>query len=162
MDAAVIVRKARKSTGLTVRAFADLAGISPATQSRIENGHLDPTIGTLSKILDAAKAEVSVKIPERQRTPSMDALLRHGPELNRLATSFGLTNLRVFGSVAEGTATHLSDYDLLADATPGTGLFKVEGFRQAAEELLGTPVDLVTSGALDENFHPDVQVPVPG
>jgi len=161
MDASVIVRKARDSTGLTVRAFADLVGISPSTQSRIENGHLDPTVGMFSKILDAADAELSVKVPERKRTPSMDALRQHGAELNRLAATFGLENLRVFGSVAEGTANHMSDYDLLADATPGTGLFEVEGFRQAAEGLLGASVDLVTSGALSDDFRPSGQVPVP-
>lgn len=53
MDAATIVNRVRALTGITRKELAALAGLSPSTIGRIEEGALDPTWGTLSRILDA-------------------------------------------------------------------------------------------------------------
>ena len=57
-----------------------------------------------------------------------------------------LSNLRVVGSVARGGDTGNSDIDFLVDAVPGATLFEVGGLHEVLEELLGVPVDIITSG----------------
>jgi transcriptional regulator with XRE-family HTH domain len=51
------VRRARTSAGLSVRALAEIAGISPTTVTRIEAGRVDPGWSTLRKVLAAAGEE---------------------------------------------------------------------------------------------------------
>jgi predicted nucleotidyltransferase len=64
-----------------------------------------------------------------------------------VVSSFGGSNVRVFGSVARGEATENSDVDLLIDVPAGTGLFTVEAIAEALERVLPWKVDLMTSGA---------------
>lgn len=49
-------RRVRKQRGLGIRAAARQAGVSPATLSRIENGH-DSTASAFLKLVIWAKAE---------------------------------------------------------------------------------------------------------
>jgi transcriptional regulator with XRE-family HTH domain len=53
VDAATIVKRVRALSGVTRKELAELAGLSPSTIGRIEHGALDPTWGTLSRILEA-------------------------------------------------------------------------------------------------------------
>jgi transcriptional regulator with XRE-family HTH domain len=53
MDAATIVKRVRALSGITRKQLAELADLSPSTIGRIERGTLDPTWGTLTRILDA-------------------------------------------------------------------------------------------------------------
>ncbi len=51
MDAATIVKRVRALSGITREELAALADVSPSTIGRIEQGTLDPTWTTLSRIL---------------------------------------------------------------------------------------------------------------
>lgn len=82
-----------------------------------------------------------------------EALERHRDELKDLASEFGLSNIRVFGSVGQGTDTTESDLDILVTRSPNIGLLAIAEFTIAAEELLGVPVDVVTDGGLPMD-HP--------
>ena len=62
-------------------------------------------------------------------------------------------NLRVFGSVARGTAKPASDVDLLVDTLPGATLFDLGALQVELEELLGTRVDLLTLGDRPISFR---------
>jgi predicted nucleotidyltransferase len=62
-------------------------------------------------------------------------------------------NARVFGSVLRGEDREGSDLDILVDPLPGASLFDLGGLQVDLEELLGIPVDLVTSGDLPEKFR---------
>lgn len=53
MDAATVVKRIRTSSGITRKELAELAQLSPSTIGRIESGVLDPTWGTLSRILES-------------------------------------------------------------------------------------------------------------
>ncbi|WP_285723897.1 helix-turn-helix domain-containing protein [Psychromicrobium xiongbiense] len=53
MEAATIVKRVRALSGITRKELAELAGLSPSTIGRIEQGALDPTWGTLSRVLEA-------------------------------------------------------------------------------------------------------------
>lgn len=57
-------------------------------------------------------------------------------------------NPRVFGSVRHGETTASSDLDLLVDTVDGTTLFDVAAIELELERLLGVPVHVVTSDAL--------------
>ena len=65
-------------------------------------------------------------------------------------------NLRVFGSVARGTAKPASDIDLLVDPLPGATLFDLGALQVELEELLGARVDLLTPGDLPISFRDTV------
>ncbi|HLI23415.1 MAG TPA: nucleotidyltransferase family protein, partial [Acidimicrobiales bacterium] len=56
----------------------------------------------------------------------------------------GVSNIRIFGSVARGDATPDSDIDLLVDfRVRGSGL-DLFAFEQDLEELLGYPIEVGT------------------
>lgn len=69
---------------------------------------------------------------------------------------FRAANLRVFGSVLQGTDKDGSDLDLLVDALPGATLFDLGGLQVELEELLGVPVDLLTPQDLPAKFRHQV------
>ncbi|MDQ3505330.1 MAG: nucleotidyltransferase domain-containing protein [Actinomycetota bacterium] len=58
--------------------------------------------------------------------------------------------LRLFGSVAEGTDTVDSDLDVLVTFDPDASLFDVAALGEELEELLGVLVDIVSAGGLKE------------
>ena len=80
-----------------------------------------------------------------QRTAMIAAAQRHRTH-----------NLRVFGSVARGTAQLASDIDLLVDTLPGAPLFDLGALQVELEELLGARVDLLTLGDLPISFRDTV------
>ena len=53
-EAQTLVAEARRAAGLSLRELARLAGVSFTTISRIEAAEMDPTLGTLRRILEAA------------------------------------------------------------------------------------------------------------
>ena len=65
-----------------------------------------------------------------------------------LAAKHGASNVRVFGSVAEGKADEASDVDFLVDMEPGRSLLDLGGLLMDLQDLLGRKVDLVTEPAL--------------
>lgn len=76
--------------------------------------------------------------------PSLAMLRARRREILDLAERRGISNIRVFGSVARGDATQASDIDLLVDfdtAHRGLDLF---AFAREMEDLLGHPVDVGT------------------
>jgi len=65
-----------------------------------------------------------------------------------LAAKYGASNVRIFGSVAEGTAGEASDVDFLVDMEPGRSLLDLGGLLMDLQDLLGREVDVVTEPAL--------------
>jgi predicted nucleotidyltransferase len=67
------------------------------------------------------------------------------PERDALRAQ-GVTALYVFGSVARGEATGLSDVDVMIDYDPASGfnLIDLSGLHLRLSELLGSNVDVVT------------------
>jgi predicted nucleotidyltransferase len=76
------------------------------------------------------------------------ALNQHRDAILRLAAEHGARNVRVFGSVARGTASETSDLDLLVAMEPGRTLLGLVALNQDLEDVLGRPVDVVTEGEL--------------
>jgi len=65
-----------------------------------------------------------------------------------LAAKYGAYNVRVFGSVARGTADETSDVDFLVNLEPGRSLFDLGGLLYELQQLLGRRVDVVTPAGL--------------
>ena len=72
------------------------------------------------------------------------------------ARRFRADNPRVFGSVLRGEDKDGSDLDLLVNTLPGATLFDLGGLQVELEELLGVPVDLLTSGDLPPKLRDQV------
>lgn len=87
--------------------------------------------------------------------PSL-ALATHRSEIRKIVLAHRAVNARVFGSVANGLDTDLSDLDILVDTTPDTTLFDLGAIRYKLRNLLGVPVDVLTPGALPDSFRQTV------
>jgi predicted nucleotidyltransferase len=61
---------------------------------------------------------------------------------------YGVESISLFGSVARGESGPRSDVDLLVDVDDEVTLFGLSNLKHHLEELLGMPVDLVTTDAL--------------
>ena len=64
--------------------------------------------------------------------------------------------MRVFGSVARGQETALSDIDMLVDLQDDTGMFALVALRGGLERLLDAGVDLVPAVSLKDGVRHDV------
>lgn len=78
---------------------------------------------------------------------------KHKDDILRIASQYGIENIRVFGSVARGDATMASDLDLLVPLGRPLG-FKFFRCRREMEEAIGQPVDLVPEDALGKHLGP--------
>jgi predicted nucleotidyltransferase len=65
-----------------------------------------------------------------------------------LAAKHGALNVRVFGSVANGTADQDSDVDFLVDLEQDRSLFDLGGLLMDLQQLLNRNVDVVTENGL--------------
>ncbi len=63
------------------------------------------------------------------------------PEIMKIASQYGVSEIRVFGSVARGDADENSDVDLMIDKFDGS-LFDMVDFKSGMEVLLKTNVDI--------------------
>lgn len=79
------------------------------------------------------------------------------PQLQAVAARYGATNLAVFGSVARDEARDGSDVDLLVDLPDGVSLFHRSELKQALEDLLQQPVDLIRRRNLKPSMRERVE-----
>lgn len=73
---------------------------------------------------------------------------QHRSEILALAERRGITNVRVFGSMARGNANETSDVDLLVTLPPGKSGLALGGLLMDVQDLLGRRVDVLTEPAL--------------
>lgn len=76
----------------------------------------------------------------------IDIVLAHADEIR---THYGVTALRIFGSVARNQQKEVSDLDVCVDMPPR--LFKLVGLGSYLEEILGCPVDVIRN---HDNMNP--------
>jgi len=75
------------------------------------------------------------------RTDTIDLLTKVKPDLVR---KFGITRIALFGSVSRNAARPDSDLDILVDFDGPATSARYFGLQFYLEDLLGSPVDLVT------------------
>lgn len=79
----------------------------------------------------------------------------HLPAIRSLCHDYGVTSLQAFGSVLRPDFRPDSDIDLLVDFDESTSLNAFQryfGFKEAMEQLLGRPVDLITLKSLSNPY----------
>lgn len=77
----------------------------------------------------------------------------HRAAIRALAAKHGVTDVRIFGSMARGDETEASDVDLVVRPLPGTSLLELGGLLMEAQALLGRRVEVVSERAL----HPAIR-----
>jgi predicted nucleotidyltransferase len=87
---------------------------------------------------------------------TLDLLRRQRADVLRLAAAHGVTDVRVFGSVARGEADEQSDIDLLVSVAPERSLFDLGGLLMDLQDLLGRQIDLVTERGLRPRLREQV------
>lgn len=78
----------------------------------------------------------------------LDTIHHHRQQVIDLAIRYRASNVRIFGSAIEGAEAGQSDIDLLVDPMPGATLLDLGGLQAELQELLGTPIDLLTPADL--------------
>lgn len=116
--------------------------------SAYESGARQPALPTLARLIEATGSELEVRVSPPSIARQPDGLLarrvqEHRDEVLALLDRWGLTNPRLFGSVARGDERPGSDVDLLVDVPAGIGLFTLARCQAQLEALLDVPVDLV-------------------
>ena len=150
-----LLREARRHAGLSQVELARQAGVAQSVVSAYETSARQPSLPMLARLVAATGLELAVKvdrprrsIPQRLRGPVGGRLLRHRRDVLRIAALHGLSNVRVFGSVARGEDTGESDIDLLVDVSPGVGLLGLARCQCELQSVLAAAVDLVPASDL--------------
>ena len=138
---------ARRARGESKADVARGAGLSePAVRRLFSGANPNPTVKTLDAIAEHLGLALTFERSEASEAPTLEALRRRADEIAEIVAAHGGRNVRVFGSVARGQARPGSDVDLLVDLDRGTSLFGLSAMEIELEQLLGCPVDVVTSG----------------
>lgn len=74
-------------------------------------------------------------------------------EILRIASARGARRVRVFGSTVRGERGPSSDIDLLVEMEPGRSFVDLMSLEDELEQILGSPVDVVTEGALSPRIR---------
>lgn len=157
--AGALLRQARTGAGLSQAELAARAGVTQSVISAYESGHRQPALPTLASLIEAAGYDLVTDVhPQPQRLGRLSGpvgrrvrSIRH--DLVAAAAAYGVTNLRVFGSVARGTDRPDSDLDLLGDLPPGMSLFGLGRVQAELEAIVGSEVDLVPAGDLKSGIR---------
>jgi predicted nucleotidyltransferase len=94
--------------------------------------------------------------PLMSAAPSLDALRARRADVIEIAARHGATNVRVFGSVARGSADERSDVDFLVDFDDGRSLLDLVRLERDLRALLDVDVDVVTEAELRPRNKPSI------
>ncbi len=78
------------------------------------------------------------------------------PAILAVADRYGVTNIRIFGSVARREAREDSDLDLLVTFGPTATLLTHAGFQRELSDLLGIRVEVASDQGLRERIRETV------
>jgi predicted nucleotidyltransferase len=124
------------------KAILELLGISP--QSPLE-------LSTDGRSLQVRRIDEPVvrEPPRRGTRPTLRTIRRHRDAILEIAERHGARDVRVFGSVARGSARSGSDVDFLVKMDQDRSLMDRAAMMQEIEALLGCKVDIVNERALN-------------
>lgn len=85
-----------------------------------------------------------VSSSESQQPPTLRMLRARRKEILAAAGRHGASNVRVYGSVARGEASPMSDIDILVEMEEGRSLLDLAALHLELEEIVGYPVEIGT------------------
>jgi hypothetical protein len=131
-----VIERVRDSvmTGLKV--------IAPACSGRLPGLPFEPGSAGILRAMNSSPRETG---GNRRLSELVEA---RKPDIRVLAERYGISNVRIFGSVARGDSHARSDIDFLVDIPREATLFDLSRFRRELAALLGVDVDVVSSRAL--------------
>lgn len=132
------LRSARIAARLTQAALARRAGTSQSRLSSYENGSITPHPSTKKRLLQATRRLPSEVVDEKRE------------KIIEVAEKNGLSNVRVFGSVARLEDTFESDIDLLVTPSPETSLLDLAEFLLEVENITGRDVDVLSDRSVQQ------------
>lgn len=144
-----MLRSARLRAHLTQRQLAARAGLTQSVVSAYESGRRQPSVPTLAAMIAATGFELDLRLRatprrlDRLRGPIGRRVRYQRRPLLDAADAHGVSNVRIFGSVARGEDRPDSDLDLLVDLPAGMGLIGLGRVRDEFEAIVGCRVDLV-------------------
>lgn len=86
----------------------------------------------------------------------LSTVLRKRSTILRIANSYGIDKVGVFGSVARGQQTYASDLDLAIDSKEAVSTLDMTAFALDAENLFNCKVDVVSLKGLRADRHSEV------
>jgi predicted nucleotidyltransferase len=134
-DYATRLRLRRAAAGLTQRALAETSGVKQPLIAALERGTRQPTESVRHSLDEALRVR-----PSQLLQAARDQVLATVREA-------GGTEVRVFGSAANGSDQPGSDLDLLVTFPPGADIVTLLSLEEALSELLTVPVDVVSAGS---------------
>ncbi|MAU11627.1 MAG: nucleotidyltransferase [Anaerolineaceae bacterium] len=84
--------------------------------------------------------------------PTLDDLRQKREEILQIAARNKAKHVRVFGSVARGSASDGSDIDFLVTFEDGASLYELSGIVVELQDLLGCEVDVADDQTRDTAF----------
>lgn len=164
LNSADLLRTARQRARLSQTDLARRAGIAQSVISAYESGRREPSLPTLTRLIEATGHELAIDVvasPERALglpdSPLGRRLRQRRKAIIRAAEGRRAHNVRVFGSVARGEDVESSDVDLLVDLGEGVGLLDLIGLERELAELLGVDVDVVPADSLKARIRERVE-----
>ncbi|HVB53961.1 MAG TPA: nucleotidyltransferase domain-containing protein [Candidatus Acidoferrales bacterium] len=159
--AAELLREARRRAELSQVELGRRAGVAQSVVSAYESSARQPSLPMLIRLVAATGSELDIRLSEESRLEPVSGFLglrirRHRAAVKKVLARYGLSNARVFGSVARGEEGPDSDVDLLVDVPAGVGLLTLGRCQAELERLLGTRVDLVPAGDLKAHLAVEV------
>ncbi len=134
------LRLRRAAAGMTQRDLAELSGVKQPLIAAIERGTRQPT-GAVRECLDGALRVRPSQLLQVARDQVLSAV-----------AGVGGTDVRVFGSAANGTDRPDSDLDLLVTFPPSADIVTLLTLEEELSDLLTVPVDVVSAGSSGSTF----------
>lgn len=163
VTAGEILRQARSQVRLTQRQLAHKAGVAQSVIAAYESGTREPSLGTLAALVEATGLSLTLGfgplLPEASgpvNGPIGHRLRRRRAAVLAIAAKYGISDVRVFGSVARGEDTPESDLDMLVHLPEGAGLFALGRFKRELQDLLHIDVDVIPDDGLKPRLRANI------
>ncbi|WP_280305732.1 nucleotidyltransferase domain-containing protein [Nocardia neocaledoniensis] len=144
-----LVHEARRRRRLSQRELAKRAGVAQSTVATVESGRRQPSFAMVEQLLAAAGFRLGTSLVNAVR-PSV-LLEECRAEFEAVLARYPVANVWLFGSVARGEDRPDSDLDLLVELAAGASVLDILELDAELGELLGCPVDVVTTVDLKSN-----------
>ncbi len=83
---------------------------------------------------------------------TLELLRQNREKIYAIAEKYGVSNIRVFGSVARGEEKRGSDVDLLVKQNGNISLFEVLDFKYDVEKILKKKTDIVLEDGVNKRL----------